>query len=68
MIYEKAVSYFKMVSPESGELYAKAMEAVGSYYYKEKKEYLYAAVYFSLAMKQAPENRQYKNLYELAFS
>ena len=66
--YEKAVSYFKMVSPESGELYAKAMEAVGSYYYKEKKEYLYAAVYFSLAMKQAPANRQYKNLYELAFS
>ncbi|MGN0354478.1 MAG: hypothetical protein ACI4EI_05325 [Muricoprocola sp.] len=66
--YEKAVSYFKKVSPETGEFYAKSMEAVGSYYYKEKKDYLYAAIYFSLAMKHVPSNRQYKNFYDLALS
>lgn len=66
--YEKAVGYFKRVDQDAGVYWFSALNKIGIYYYHEKKDYVRASAYFSLAIRLGGTDRQYKNNYDLAFS
>ncbi len=66
--YEKAVRCFKQVGQDAGGYWFSALNKIGIYYYHEKKDYVRAAAYFSLAVRLGGTDKMYKNNYELAFS
>lgn len=63
---QKSLEYFQKVKREAGIYWANAMSQTGMIYYQQKKDYLRAAAYFSLALQYDNTAKQVKNYYDLA--
>ena len=63
---QKSLEYFKKVKREAGIYWANAMSQTGMIYYRQYKDYLRAAAYFSLALQYDNTAKLVKNYYDLA--
>ena len=64
---ELANSYFMKIEKDKKYFFANGMKAIGTYYYKDKKDFPMASAYLYLAKNADPKDKKMANYYELVF-